>query len=139
MMEGRHAGLLVLSHIVALGIGSWIGVEIVNRVSHFRDLEHLGNSQKHASVQFAEASTDTAREALTQHLDLLNRLGPSTLPGTELALDKMLTVVRLWRVEIASDRYEQAAAYHVEAQHLCEAAKWRDCSDEEMVRLLNRR
>ncbi len=138
MVNTKVVVILVASHTVTLGAGIWLVVEVVRRLSHFGDLEQLASSRAAASAVFIEAPGDAAREALLKNLELLDRLGPSALPASELAADRLVTLSRLWKVEKAAGRSEQAADYRAKAQRVCEEAKWRDCSDQAMDGLVRR-
>lgn len=138
VMNAKLVAILVASHVVTLVAGLWLGFELVRRVSRFGDMEQLALSQTTASAAFKEAPGDAAREVLLRNLDLLDRLGPSALPATELAVDRLVTLTRLSKVETNAGRVEQAADYRAKAHRVCEDAKWRDCSEQAMDRLVSK-
>ena len=136
-MTARVVVILVVSHAVMLGMGFWVGVEVVRRLATFGVLEELALSQRIASTAFNETSGDAARETLLRNEELLEHLGPAVLSPTELAIGRMRTLTRVWKVEVGAGRGEQATYYRAKVQRVCEEARWRDCSDQAMERLLN--
>ena len=137
-MNARVVAILVVSHAVMLCIGFWIGIEVVRRLGSLGILEELALSQRIARTAFNETSGDSARETLLRNDELLDHLGPAALSPTELAIDRMMTLTRLWKVEVGAGRGEQATYYRAKVQRVCEQARWRDCSDQAMERLLGR-
>lgn len=91
MVNAKLVVILVLPHVATLGAGIWLGVEVVRRLSHFGDLEQLAVSQAKSSAVFNEPSADAARDVLLRNLNLLDRLGPTALPATEMAADRLVT------------------------------------------------
>jgi hypothetical protein len=136
-MKLRSALILIATHVTTLLAGAWLGFQLIGRLTHFGALEELAQSQALASASFAEGANNDAREALVRNLELLDRRGPSALQPTELAVDRAITLLRLWKVEVAAGRAQQATDYRARAQRVCEEAKWKDCSDQAMDRLIS--
>jgi hypothetical protein len=136
MTGGLKVAVLVFSHTAALSVGAWCGVETAHRLAHFDALRRLETSQAFSRRQFAEAPPDEAREALKQNLDLLEDLGEANLSPGEFTIDKIRTLIRLSKTETALGHTPKADIYRAEAQHVCESAGWRDCSDEAMEHVI---
>jgi hypothetical protein len=129
-------GALIVSHLTALGAGAWLAVLLVHRLVHFGATDMLAHFEEHATEQFEHASADTAREALTEFLDVLDRLGPTHEPHDELVRTKLATLIRLSKVEETAGRAQQAADWRATARRLCESEGCKDCSDETLGRLV---
>jgi hypothetical protein len=96
----------------------------------------LAHAEEHATEQFERASADTAREALTEFLGVLDRLGSAHEPHNELVRTKLATLIRLSKVEETAGRVQQAADWRSTARSLCESEGCKECSDETLDRLV---
>ena len=117
------------------------GVAYGTRTRVVRDVaiaSKLEISEEIARTKFVAGSRDDARETLQRHLDLLDQTRPSpVIRESDLTALKVLTLLRLSRVESGIPAYEEKSLEHrAQAQKICSDAMWRDCSDEAMDRLL---
>ena len=87
-----------------------------------------------------QGPSPAARSALIRRLTLLEALGPTSgLPDSTLDLERLLVLLRLWKLEIALGEDGQANEYLGQARHLCETANRKDCSDAALGRSLDAR
>jgi hypothetical protein len=121
-------GIAAATHALALSAGLSIGIWFA-RSSKPGSLIAISYSEERSRLLASQAPSDVAVGALQRHLEVLDELGPTAAPGTELDADRIITFVRLWKVESGLGRAEAASSYLTQARNLCSTAKWRDCSD----------
>jgi hypothetical protein len=130
------AGTLIVSHLMVLSLGPWQGVSFVQRVVHLGATDMVAHAEEHATEQFEQASPDTAREALVELIDILDRLGPADEPHEEYVRSKLVTLIRLSKVEETAGRSSPAADWRMTARNLCDSEHCKDCSDEALEGLV---
>jgi hypothetical protein len=96
---------------------------------------------QHMSDQLANAKCDGVKQALNdylKHLDKYRDVKGSFISDTVYYGDKMLTHVRLARIEAHVGNHAQAQKHMAIAKEACAQRKWEDCSEEKMVSFAKR-
>ena len=138
--------LLVLAGIAAVAIAcfmSWSygfrqGIRAGGLTSNVAEFTPLN---QHMTDQLANANCEGAKQALNdylKHLDKFKDVKGSFVSDTVYYGDKMLTYVRLARIEAHMGNHAQAQEHMAKAKEACVQRKWEDCSDEKMVSFAKR-
>ena len=96
---------------------------------------------QHMHDQLANANCEGAKQALNdylKHLDKFKDVKGSVISDTVYYADKMLTHVRLARIEEHMGNHTQAQKHMAIAKEACGQRKWEDCSEEKMVSFAKR-
>ena len=97
---------------------------------------------QHIADQFANANCEGVRQALYDHLKHLEKY--RDVKGSNISMptvyygDKMLTHIRLARIEAHMGNPMQAQKHMAIAKEACAHQKWEDCSDEKMISFAKR-
>jgi hypothetical protein len=137
--------VLVLIAFVAIAcFMSWShgfreGIRAGGLTSNIAEFELLN---QHMTDQLANANCEGAKQALNDYLKHLEKYrdveGSLISDPTVYYGDKMLTHVRLARVEEHMGNRAQAQNHMAMAKEACAQRKWEDCSEERMVSFAKR-
>jgi hypothetical protein len=96
---------------------------------------------QHVTDQLANANCEGAKQALNdylKHLDKYRDVRGSFISDTIYYGDKMLTHVRLARIEEHMGNHAEAQNHMTMAKEACVQRKWEDCSEGKMVSFAKR-
>jgi len=96
---------------------------------------------QHMTDQLANANCEGVKQALNDylnHLDKYKGVEGSFISDTVYYADKMLTHVRLARIEKHMGHHAEAQKHMTIAKEACAQRKWEDCSEEKMVSFAKR-
>jgi hypothetical protein len=91
---------------------------------------------QHMSDQLANANCEGVKQALNdylKHLDKYKGIKDSFISDTVYYGDKMLTHMRLARIEEHMGNHAEAQKHMTIAKEACAQRKWEDCSEEKIV------
>jgi len=98
-------------------------------------------ANQHISDQMANANCEGVKQALNDFLKLLEKykdVKGSFISNTVYYGDKMLTHVRLARIEEYMGNSAEAQKHMAIAKEACAHRKWKDCSEEKLVSFAKR-
>ena len=98
-------------------------------------------ANQHMADQLANANCEGVKQALIDHLKHLDKykdVKGSFISGTVYFGDKMLTHVRLARIEEHMGHHAEAQKHLVIAKEACAQRNWTDCSEERLVSFAKR-
>lgn len=93
-------------------------------------------SDKHIADQVNNASCEGVKQAINDHLQLLERykdVKGSFISGTTYFGDKMMTHVRLAQIEKHMGNSIEAQKHLDMARQVCTQRQWKDCSEEKLA------
>lgn len=96
---------------------------------------------QHMTDQLANANCEGVKQALNdylKHLDKYKGVKGNFVSDTVYYGDKMLTHVRLARIEEHMGNHAEAQKHMTIAKEACAQRKWEDCSEEKMVSFAKR-
>ena len=145
-MKGWKKILLVLARIAVVAIAcfmSWSygfreGIRAGGLTSSMAEFTLLN---QHMTDQLANANCEGVKQALTDHLKHLDKykdVKGSFISGTVYFGDKMLTHVRLARIEEHMGLHAEAQKHMDIAKEACAQRNWTDCSEERLVSFAKR-
>ncbi len=131
--------LLVLACFMSWSYGFRQGMRAGGLTSNMAEFELL---RQHMADQLANSNCKGAKQALNDYLKHLEKYrnvqGSLVSDPTVYYGDKMLTHVRLTRIEEHMGNHEQAQKHMTIAKEACAQRRWDDCSDEKMISLAKR-
>jgi len=95
----------------------------------------------HMGDQLANANCEGVKQALNDYLNLLDKykdMPGSFMSGTVYYGDKMLTHVRLERIEKHMGHHAEAQKHMALAKEACDHRKWDNCSEEKLFSFAKR-
>ncbi len=130
--------LIALACFMSWSYGFRQGIRAGGLTSSMAEFELLNH---HMADQLANANCEGAKQALNdylKHLEKYRGVQGSFISETVYYGDKMLTHVRLARIEEHMENHAQANNHIAMAKEACAQRNWEDCSEEKMISLANR-
>lgn len=127
--------LLVATHVVAVVVGFGSGAAVVSKIrsSQVNGTIALAYSSQNVRMQYEQADTMKAQEAVQAHLDLVEALG-TKVHRTEATLARLDSYLRLAALD---ERVGKTGFEHIAlAQKACANAGWKDCSEAKLRRII---
>jgi hypothetical protein len=131
--------LVAIACFISWSYGFRQGIRAGGLTSNIAEFELLN---QHMTDQLANANCEGAKQALNDYLKHLEKYrdvkGSLVSDPTVYYGSKMLTHVRLGRIEEHMGNHAQAQKHMAMAKEACSQRKWEDCSGEKMVSFAKR-
>jgi hypothetical protein len=125
--------LVVIACFISWSYGFRQGIRAGALTSSIAEFELLN---QHMIDQMAHANCEGAKQAINDHLTLLEKykdVKGSFISETVYYGDKMLSHLKLARIEEHMGNHAEAESHMTIAKEACVQRKWEDCSEEKIV------